>query len=143
LRRWGKTVRTGYQAGFAAFTQNIENRSPLLGADAAGGQAQNFGDAHPGLEEGVDQELIPEAVSALAGGAQAADLLPGQVGDDTQGLREQCPARNEGPLRHSRLDKNDFGPTLLLVACGCQAQNAGQRKGGCGENWTKGLLLSN
>ncbi len=44
----------------------------------------------------MDQELIPEAVPSLAGGRKVADLLPGQVGDDAQGLREQGPARDEG-----------------------------------------------
>ncbi len=39
LEAIGQAVRTGYQAGFVAFTPNIENRAPLLGADTAGGQA--------------------------------------------------------------------------------------------------------
>jgi len=39
LEAMGQAVRAGYQAGFAALTQNIENGAPLLGADAAGGQA--------------------------------------------------------------------------------------------------------
>ncbi len=88
----------------------------------------------------MDQELIPEAVPALADGRQAGDLLPGEVGDDTQGLREQGPARDEGPLRHSKLDKTNFGPTLLLLACGCQAQNAGQREGGAAKIGQKGFF---
>jgi len=77
---------------------------------------ERFGDAHPGLEEGVDQELIPGPVSPLTGGRQATDHLPAQVGDYTQGLREQCPAGDEGPPMHSKLDKNDFGPILLPPA---------------------------
>ncbi len=96
--------------------------------------------AHPGLEEGVDQELIPEAVSPLAGGRRATDLLPGEVRGDTLGLWEQYPVGNEGPLRNSKLDKSLFGPTLLLVACGCQAQNAGQREGAAAKIGQKGFF---
>jgi hypothetical protein len=87
---------------------------------------ERFGDAHPGLKEGVDQELIPAPVSPLTGGRQATDLLPAQVGDYTQGLREQCPAGDEGTPMHSKLDKSLFGP-ILLPAAGQSQGKAGSR----------------
>ena len=37
LEAMGQAVRTGDQAGFAAFTQDIENRAPFPGTDVAGG----------------------------------------------------------------------------------------------------------
>ena len=128
LEAMGQVFGTGYQARFAAFTQDIEHGALLLDADTAGGQAYAFGDAHSGLEEGVDQELIPEPVAPLAGSRQASHFLPGQVGDYTQDWREQSPAGDEGSLIHGKLDKSLFGPILLLVGCGCQAQNAGKRQ---------------
>ncbi len=39
LEAMGQAVRTGHQAGFAAFTQDIENRAPFLRADVAGSEA--------------------------------------------------------------------------------------------------------
>jgi hypothetical protein len=41
---------------------------------------------------------------------------------------------------HSKLDKSLFGPTLLLVACGCQAQNAGKRAESAGKIGQKGFF---
>ncbi len=64
LEAMGQAVRTAYQARFATFSQNI---------------------AYPGLEQGVDQELISAPVSPLTGGRQAGDLLPGQVGGRCSG----------------------------------------------------------
>jgi hypothetical protein len=57
-----------------------------------------MGDADPGLEECVDQELIPNPVSPLAGGRQAADLLPGQVGTILKACGSSALRRMRDPL---------------------------------------------
>jgi hypothetical protein len=67
------------------------------------------------LEEGEDEELVPDLVSPVAGGGQTAHLLSGQVGDDTQGLGYQGPGDESAPS-HDKLDKTDFGPILLPAA---------------------------
>lgn len=79
-------------------------------------------------------------VPALAGNDQSGHFLPGEVGDDAQGLGEQCPAGDEGPLMHNKLDKSLFGPTLLLVPFGCQAQNARKRAGSAAKTGQKGFF---
>ena len=77
----------GHRSGQAArrdlspLPQDIENRAPFLRADVAGSEAQGFGDAHPGLKEGEDEELISKSVAPMASGGQTANLFPGQVGD--------------------------------------------------------------
>jgi len=41
------------------------------------------------------------------------------------------------------LDKSLFGPTLLLLACGCQAQNAGKRQEDAEKIGQKGFFCPN
>ena len=87
----------------------------------------------------MDEEPIPELVAPLAGGGQAGHLLPGEVGDDTQGLGYQGPG-NKRAIGHGKLDKSLFGPTLLPAESGCQAQNAGKRAGSAAEIGQKGFF---
>lgn len=68
LEAIGQVPGTGHRAGLACLALDVKD-SPLCGdADAAGSEAKGFGDAHPGLEEGENKELVPEAVAPLAGG---------------------------------------------------------------------------
>lgn len=72
-----------------------------------------------------DQKLIRNPVSPLAGGRQGGDLLPGQIGDDTQGLGYHG-LGDERVTGHRKLDKTDFGP-ILLPASGQSQGKPGSR----------------
>jgi hypothetical protein len=86
LEAMGQVPGTGHRSGLACLALDVKG-SPFFGdADAAGGKAKGFGDAHPGLEEGEDEELIPEAIAPLAGSRQAGYFLPGEIRDDAQSM---------------------------------------------------------
>jgi hypothetical protein len=116
LEAMGQTLGAGHQAGFATFAQDVQGDAVGMALDRSGGEAQGLGNAQPGLEEGKDQELVPEPVASLAGGRYAGHFLPGEVGDETQGLGDQDLGDERAISHRIILDKTNFGPILLPAA---------------------------
>jgi len=86
LEAMGQVPGTGHRSGLACLALDMKGSPLFRDVDSAGSKAKGLGDAHPGLEEGEDEELIPEAIPPLAGSRQAGYFLPGEIRDGAQSI---------------------------------------------------------
>ena len=77
-------LRAGHQPGFAALPLDGEHRAAVEVSHLPGGQGQGLADPQARLEQGVDEQGVPQPVPAPAGRGEFLHLLRGEIRDQGQ-----------------------------------------------------------